>query len=67
MAGGVGMLDKLKAYGFQALALALLALSIYLGFQLYEARLDAEKSRSALSAEQAARAGKRRAYARGAG
>ena len=56
MAGGVGMLDKLKAYGFQALALALLALSIYLGFQLYEARLDAEKSRSALSAEQASRA-----------
>ena len=57
MAGGVvGMLDKIKAYGFQALALALLALSIYLGFQLYEARLDAEKSRSALSAEQTSRA-----------
>ena len=50
------MLDKIKAYGFQALALALLALSIYLGFQLYEARLDAEKSRSALSAEQTSRA-----------
>ena len=50
------MLDKIKAYGFQALALALLALSIFLGFQLYEARLDAEKARSALSAEQASRA-----------
>ena len=50
------MLDKLKAYGFQALALALLALSIYLGFQLYAARLNAEKSRSALSAEQTSRA-----------
>ena len=50
------MLDKIKAYGFQALALALLALSIYLGFQLYAARLDAEKSRSALSAEQTSRA-----------
>ena len=50
------MLDKLKTYGSQALALALLALSIYLGFQLYEARLDAEKSRSALSAEQTSRA-----------
>ncbi len=50
------MLDKIRAYGFQALALALLALSIYLGFQLYAARLDAEKSRSALSAEQTSRA-----------
>ena len=50
------MLDKIKAYGFQALALALLALSIYLGFLLYEVRLDAEKSRSALSAEQTSRA-----------
>ena len=50
------MLDKIRAYGFQALALALLALSIYLGFLLYEARLDAEKSRSALSAEQTSRA-----------
>mgnify|MGYP006982697756 CR=1 FL=1 len=50
------MLDKIRAYGFQALALALLALSIYLGFQIYEARLDAEKSRSALSAEQTSRA-----------
>ena len=57
VAGGVAaMLDKIRAYGFQALALALLALSIYLGFQLYEARLDAEKSRSALSAEQTSRA-----------
>ncbi len=51
------MLDKLKAYGLQGLALALAVLSIYLGFQLYEARLDAESSRSALSAEQASRAG----------
>ena len=50
------MLDKIRAYGFQTLALALLALSIYLGFQLSEARLDAEKSRSALSAEQTSRA-----------
>lgn len=50
------MLDKIKAYGFQALALALLALSVYLGFQLYAARLDAEKSRSVLSAEQTSRA-----------
>ena len=56
MAGGVVVLDKIKAYGFQALALALLALSIYLGFQLYEARLDAEKARSDLSAEQTSRA-----------
>lgn len=50
------MLDKIKAYGFQALALALLVLSIYLGFQLYEALLDAEKARGALSAEKASRA-----------
>lgn len=50
------MLDKIKAYGLQALALALLALSIYLGFQVYAARLDAEKARSALSAEQTSRA-----------
>jgi hypothetical protein len=50
------MLDKIKAYGFQALALALLALSIWLGFQVYGARLDAEKARSALSAEQTSRA-----------
>ena len=56
MAGGVVVLDKIKAYGFQALALALLALSIYLGFQLYEARLGAEKARGALSAEQTSRA-----------
>lgn len=50
------MLDTIKANGFQALALALLALSIYLGFQVYEARIDAEEARSALSAEQTARA-----------
>jgi len=50
------MLDKIKAYGFQALTLALLVLSVYLGFQLYEALLDVEKARSALSAEQTSRA-----------
>lgn len=50
------MIDKIKAYGFQALALALLALSIYLGFQLYEAQLSAEKARGALSAEKTSRA-----------
>lgn len=50
------MFDKIKAYGFQALALTLLALSIYLGFQVYAARLDAEKARSDLSAEQTSRA-----------
>lgn len=56
MAGGVSVIDKLKAYGFQALALALLALSIYLGFQLYGAQLAAEKARGELSSEQASRA-----------
>lgn len=50
------MLNTIKAYGFQALALVLLALSIYLGFKLYDARFDAEKARSALSAEKASRA-----------
>ena len=50
------MLDKLKAYGFQALALALLVLSGVLGAKLYAAKLDAERARSALSAERAARA-----------
>lgn len=56
MAGGLSVIDKIKAYGFQALALALLVLSAYLGFRLYDARLDAEKARGALSAEKASRA-----------
>lgn len=50
------MLDTIKANGFQALALALLALCVFLGFQVYEARIDAEEARSALSAEQTSRA-----------
>ena len=50
------MLDKLKAYGFQALALALLVLSGVLGATLYAAKLDVERARSALSAERESRA-----------
>lgn len=50
------MLDKLKAYGFQALALALLVLSGVLGAKLYTAKLDAERVHGALSAEREARA-----------
>ena len=50
------MLDKLKAYGFQALAMALLVLTVILWVKLYAAKLDAERARSALSAEHAARA-----------
>lgn len=45
------MLDKLKAYGFQALALLLLVACAVLAVRLHAAQLDAEKSRSALSAE----------------
>lgn len=56
MAGGVAVIDKIKAYGFQALALALLILAVYLGFRLNAAQLDAEKARSALSAERESRA-----------
>ena len=56
MAGGLSVIDKIKAYGFQALALALLVLSAYLGFRLYDARLDAEKARGTLSVEKASRA-----------
>lgn len=48
--------DKLKAYGFQALALALFVAVLVLGVQLHAAQLDAQKARSALSAEQADRA-----------
>ena len=50
------MLDKLKAYGFQALAMALLVLTVILGAKLYAAKLDVERARSALSAEREARA-----------
>ena len=50
------MLDKLKSYGFQALALALLVLSGVLGAKLYAAKLDAERAHGALSAEREARA-----------
>ena len=50
------MLDKLKAYGFQALAMALLVLTVILGAKLYAAKLDAERARSALSAERESRA-----------
>ena len=50
------MLDKLKAYGFQALAMALLVLTVILGAKLYAAKLDVERARSALSAERESRA-----------
>lgn len=50
------MLDKLKAYGFQALAMALLVLTVILVAKLYAAHLDAERARSALSAERESRA-----------
>ena len=50
------MLDKLKAYGFLALAMALLVLTVILGAKLYAARLDVERARSALSAERESRA-----------
>ena len=50
------MLDKLKAYGFQALALALLVLTVILVAKLYAAKLDVERARSALSAERESRA-----------
>lgn len=50
------MLDKLKAYGFQALALALLVLSGVLGAKLYAAKLDAERARSELSSDREVRA-----------
>ena len=50
------MLDKLKAYGFQALAMALLVLTVILVAKLYAAELDVERARSALSAERESRA-----------
>ena len=50
------MLDKLKAYGFQALAMALLVLTVILVAKLYAAHLDVERARSALSAERESRA-----------
>ena len=50
------MLDKLKAYGFLALAMALLVLTVILGAKLYAAKLDAERAHGALSAEREARA-----------
>ena len=50
------MLDKLKAYGFQALAMALLVLTVILVAKLYAAKLDVERARSALSAERESRA-----------
>ena len=50
------MLDKLKTYGFLALAMALLVLTVILGAKLYAAKLDVERARSALSAEREARA-----------
>ena len=50
------MLDKIKAYGLQALAMALLVLTVILGAKLYAAKLDVERARSALSAERESRA-----------
>ena len=50
------MLDKLKAYGFQALAMALLVLTVILWAKLYAARLDAERARSELSSDREVRA-----------
>ena len=50
------MLDKLKAYGIQALAMALLVLTVILVAKLYATHLDVERARSALSAEREARA-----------
>ena len=50
------MLDKIKAYGLQALAMALLVLNVILGAKLYAAKLDVERARSALSAERESRA-----------
>ena len=44
------MLDKIKAYGLQALAMALLVLNVILGAKLYAAHLDAERARSAPAA-----------------
>lgn len=52
----VSLLDKLKAYAFQILALVLLAALVIVGAQAVRARLDAERARSALSREQADRA-----------
>ena len=49
------MIDKIKAYGFQALALALLVCCVVLGTRMHAAQLDAERSRSALSKEWADR------------
>ncbi len=50
------IVDKIKAYGFQALALALLVLAVALGLRLQAAQLKLEKSRAELSAEKASRA-----------
>ena len=50
------MFDKLKAYGFQALAMGLLVLTVILVAKLYAAHLDVERARSALSAERESRA-----------
>ena len=50
------MFDNLKAYGFQALAMALLVLTVILGAKLCAAKLDVERARSALSAERESRA-----------
>lgn len=50
------MLDKLKAYGFQALAMALLVMTVILWAKLYAAKMDVERARSALSAERESRA-----------
>ena len=50
------ILDKLKAYGSQALAMGLLVLTVILVAKLYAAKLDVERARSALSAERESRA-----------
>jgi hypothetical protein len=50
------ILDKLKAYGFQLLALLLLVAVVGIGLRLQAAQLKLEKARAALSAEQASRA-----------
>lgn len=49
------MVDKIKGYGFQALALALLVCCLALGIRMHAARLDAEQARGTLNKERADR------------
>lgn len=50
------MIDKLKAYGFQALALVLLVAVVVLVFRLQGAQADLAQARQALAEERASRA-----------